>query len=92
MNKISRDLALFLIVAGVLFATLPSEESLAGEEVPTFFDMDKDGDDLISAEEGSYWSALARQWQHVDTNQDGSVDMQEWNEIDVKALLLDSHQ
>jgi hypothetical protein len=56
------------------------------EEVPTFFDMDKDGDGRISAEEGSYWSALARAWQRVDTNHDGSVDMQEWNALDAKAL------
>lgn len=56
------------------------------QDAPTFFDMDKDGDGVISAEEGSYWSALARQWQRVDLNQDGSIDMQEWNDLDAKSL------
>lgn len=56
------------------------------KEAPTFFDMDKDGDGVISPEEGSYWSALARQWQRVDLNKDGSIDMQEWNDLDAKSL------
>ena len=80
-------LVLSLMCSGAAMAASQSDYlATPEEEVPTFFDMDKDGDGVISTEEGSYWSALARHWQRIDTNHDGSIDMQEWNALDAKAL------
>ncbi len=59
---------------------------IAGEYVPTFFDMDKDGDTLISMEEAGYWSVLLEHWSRLDANQDGAIDLPEWEAIDIKAL------
>jgi len=61
----------------------------AVQYIPTFFDMDKDGDGVVSAEEAEYWSALKRARSRVDTNHDGVIDMQEWNAIDTKALAAE---
>ena len=86
-KKCGVGLVLLLMCSGVAMAASQSDYlSAPEEEVPTFFDMDKDGDGVISIEEGSYWSALARHWQRIDTNRDGSIDMQEWNALDAKAL------
>ena len=80
-------MVLSLVCSGVSWAASQAGyNTTPADEVPTFFDMDKDGDGVISAEEGSYWSALARHWQRIDTNHDGSIDMQEWNALDAKAL------
>jgi hypothetical protein len=87
MKKTCIGSALSLLLMSLLSAASGAgNSSTPGEEVPTFFDMDKDGDGVISAEEGSYWSALAKQWQRIDLNHDGSIDMREWNELDAKAL------
>jgi hypothetical protein len=72
-------IGLFLISSGSSVLT-------AGEYIPTFFDMDKDGDGAVSSEEAHYWSALRRAWRNADANQDGVIDMQEWNALDTKAL------
>jgi hypothetical protein len=58
----------------------------ATQYVPTFFDMDKDGDSLISKEEAGYWSALLDNWSYLDANKDGVIDLPEWEAIDIKAL------
>ena len=90
MKRSCLGLVVFLLFTLSLLAASHAEAaSTPAVEAPTFFDMDKDGDGVISPEEGSYWTALTKRWERADTNRDGMVDMQEWNEIDVKALLLD---
>ena len=69
-----------------MLASLQTIESMAGEYIPTFFDMDKDGDGVVSLEEADYWSALRKAWKNADNNHDGMIDMQEWNALDTKAL------
>ncbi len=65
---------------------------MAAEYIPTFFDMDKDGDGVISVAEADYWSALTKAWNNADENQDGVIDMQEWNALDTKALAAEGKQ
>ncbi len=72
------------LVAACLMMCVSSAS--AAEYVPTFFDMDKDGDSLISKEEAGYWSALLEHWSRLDANRDGVIDLPEWEAIDIKAL------
>ena len=78
-----------LIGIVLVLASFQVVELMADEYVPTFFDMDKDGDGVISQEEAGYWSALSRIWSSADTNQDGVIDMHEWNALDTKALTAE---
>jgi hypothetical protein len=68
---------------------LGSAALTAAEYIPTFFDMDKDGDGVISVDEADYWSALTRAWENADRNHDNRIDMQEWNVLDTKALAAE---
>ena len=83
MFKKSIDL---IIGVGLSLTIFQAAELLASEYIPTFFDMDKDGDGVVSLEEADYWSALSRAWNSADSNHDGVIDMQEWNDLDTKAL------
>lgn len=61
----------------------------AREYVPTFFDMDKDGDGVISKEEAGYWSLLVRHWKEFDANANGSIDLKEWEGRDIGEFSSD---
>lgn len=58
----------------------------AAQDIPTFFDLEKDGDGVISRDEAVDWSALISAWSSIDSNGDGQLDMREWNAIDQKNL------
>ncbi len=62
----------------------------ASEYLPTFFDMDKDGDGFISAEEAEYWSMLVSKWQRFDTDGNNAVDLREWEAVDIEAVMSES--
>lgn len=76
-----------LLSSFAIVAVVNGAASAAPSDVPTFFDLDKDGNGTITPDEGSYWSALQRRWSSVDKNGDDAVDMNEWNQLDAEALL-----
>ena len=78
-----------MIGVGLMLSSLQTAVLMADEYIPTFFDMDKDGDGVVSLEEADYWSALSRVWSSADSNHDDVIDMHEWNALDTKALAAE---
>jgi len=62
----------------------------ASEYLPTFFDMDKDGDGVISREEADYWSVLIKHWSRFDADGSGGIDLREWEAVDLERLVSGS--
>ncbi len=86
MNRYRFRLLLIQIFFGVFTQATVSLGVHASQDLPTFFDLEKDGDGVISREEAVDWSALTSAWDSVDTNSDNQIDMQEWNAFDPKTL------
>ena len=86
MNRYRIRLVLTLIFFGVFTPAILPLGVHASEDLPTFFDLEKDGDGVISREEAVDWSALSSAWDSVDTNRDNQIDMREWNAFDPKTL------
>ena len=85
-------LALTQIFLGVFTQAILPLGVHASQDLPTFFDLEKDGDGVISREEAVDWSALTSAWDSVDKNRDNQIDMREWNALDPKTLSSGQQQ
>lgn len=77
---------------GVLAQAIFTQGVNASQDLPTFFDLEKDGDGVISKDEAVDWSALTSVWESIDTNRDDQLDMREWNAFDPKMLSSQQEQ
>ncbi|MGB5278143.1 MAG: hypothetical protein WBO73_00820 [Gammaproteobacteria bacterium] len=92
MNRYGFRLVLTLIYSGVFSPAILPLGVHASQDLPTFFDLEKDGDGVISPEEAVDWSALTSAWDSVDKNRDNQIDMREWNAFDPKTLSSEQKQ
>lgn len=92
MNIYGFRLALTLILSGVFTQAILPLGVHASQDLPTFFDLEKDGDGVISLEEAVDWSALTSAWDSIDKNRDNQIDMREWNAFDPKTLSSEQKQ
>ena len=92
MNRSRFRLVLARIFLGAFTQAIFPLGVLASQDLPTFFDLEKDGDGVISREEAVDWSALTSAWDSVDTNRDNQIDMREWNAFDPKSLTSGQKQ
>ena len=92
MNRYRFRLVLTLIFSGVFTQAILPLGVHASQDLPTFFDLEKDGDGVISREEAVDWSALTTAWDSIDTNRDNQIDMREWNAFDPNTLSSEQKQ
>ena len=92
MNRYGVRLLPALVISGVLTQAILPLGVHASQDLPTFFDLEKDGDGVISLEEAADWSALTSAWDSVDKNRDNQIDMREWNALDPKSLSSEQKQ
>jgi hypothetical protein len=92
MNRYRFRFVLTVIFSGVFTQAILPLCVHASQDLPTFFDLEKDGDGVISLEEAADWSALTSAWDSIDKNRDNQIDMREWNAFDPKTLSSEQKQ
>ena len=57
-----------------------------GNRQPTFSELDKNGDNLISREEAKQWDSLNKNFASVDQDQNSKIDQSEFSDFETKKI------
>jgi hypothetical protein len=65
-----------------LYLLLTAPASFAATAVPTFEELDINGDGYISKAEAKAYKDMSKKWAKVDTNKDGRADIDEFTRFE----------